>query len=219
MKKKLLSLILASCALVSVSQARFFVGIEGGYTALGIPDSNSTTDKMVFKTVSVGEIGDMFKNNPEGFLLNLTLGSEYFFGDYVGLRWDAGVGYSSVVIGLGDLGQNAKGFAKEKLGALVSMADLDLMVNLVNRGNFSFGVFGGVGADYRYYFPNGESKQHTLTFVGRAGVTTLIGQRNRFEIFAKLPFMDMASATKSNKEKTFAALPAVTIGAGYKYLF
>lgn len=217
MKNKLLALVLASGTFFSVAQAEFFIGVDAGYTAKGYSGNNPNKGSVSFKTVSTSAISDAFNNNPEGFLFNLTLGTEHFFGRYFGLRWDAGLGYSSVLTSLGTVKNDANGhyYAKHREDALVSVLDFDLIVNFVDRGKFSFGVFGGAGLDYRYAL---DSKVNALGFVGRAGVTTRLGKNNRFEIFTKLPFATLAAADDSGKHKV-SPLSDVTVGASYKYIF
>lgn len=213
MKNKLLALVLASGAFFSAAQAEFFIGVDAGYTAVGYAGNNPDKGSASFKTVSTSTISNAFNNNPEGFLFNLTLGTEHFFGKYFGLRWDAGLGYSSVLTYLGLT--DKKYYIKHREDALVSVLDFDLIVNFVDRGKFSFGVFGGVGADHRYSFSSGVN---SLGLVGRAGVTTRLGKNNRFEIFTKLPFATLA--VEDDKGKTVLAPRSdVTVGASYKYIF
>lgn len=216
MKKKLLALIVASVGLFSVAQAKFYLGIEGGYTTQGLPGVQEKGKGIEFYTISTSGLGDLIKHGAKGYSIGAVLGTESFFGQYFGMRWGLGLGYSSTSK---DLENNGKK-EEQKLNAFASDLSIDMMVNFVNTGRFSFGVFGGVGAEYQLFVDSGKPKFHALGFEGRVGLTTLLGGHHRMEVFAKLPFADMSSKYSSGDDNLFAfGASKATFGASYKFVF
>lgn len=216
MKKKLIALFLASVSMISVAQARFYIGVDGAYTLQGLPSVQEKGKGIEFHTITPSGLKDLIKNSSGGYSVGVVLGSESFWGRYFGMRWGAGVGYSSVKIEEKDGGRTIK----TSIDTLTSELSIDAMINFVNTGNFSFGVFGGVGAEYQYVLNNGNPKKHALDFVGRAGVSTLLGDHHRVELFTKLPFASMSSKYSSGDKNAFLlGMSKASFGASYKFVF
>lgn len=216
MKKKLIALFLASVSMISVAQARFYVGVEGSYTLQGIPSAQENGKGIEFQTITPSGLKDLIKNGSGGYSVGVVLGSESFWGRYFGLRWGVGAGYSSAKLEKKDNGKTIK----NSIETLTSELSVDVMINFVNTECFSFGVFGGVGAEYQYVLNNGNPKKHALDFVGRAGVSTLLGDHHRVELFTKLPFASMSSKYSSGDKNAFLlGMSKASFGASYKFVF
>lgn len=207
--KKLLALVFATLSLASVASAKFYIGIEGGY--LGQTGVDPMPTSSGFHTVSTGSIDDIIADSGKGFAIAGILGQEANFG-VVGLRWGLGLGYGTVDYDDG---------IKWNLETFTSELSFDLILNLVNKGNFSFGFFGGIGAQYQLILNSypGLDNVHTLGFDGRVGVTTLLAKHHRMEIYAKLPFAYVTDKFETGDKQTLGYNAKSFIGASYKYVF
>lgn len=216
MKKKLFAIILASASFISLAQARFYLGVEGGYATQGLPMVQESGKGIETHTISPKALGDLIKDGAKGYSLGVVFGTESFFGRYVGVRWGLGLGYSSTEK---DLYDNGKKYEQE-LKTFNSNLSLDLMINFINNGNFSFGVFGGVGAEYQYFTNVSNPNWHSLDFEGRVGLSTLLGGHHRVEVFARLPFADLSSKYTQGDNNLFAySTSKAVFGASYKFVF
>ena len=216
MKKKLFALLLASASLLSVAQARFYIGIDGAYSLQGLPTIQEKGKGIEFHTISPSGLKNLIKDGTGGYSVGVVLGSESFWGKYFGMRWGIGAGYASVKIEEKNGGKTTK----TPIDTLTSELSVDMMINFVNTGSFSFGVFGGAGAEYQYVLNNGNPSKHALDFVGRAGVSTLLGNHHRVEVFAKLPFASMSSKFSSGDKNAFLyGMSKASFGASYKFVF
>lgn len=216
MKKKLFAIILASASLLSVAQARFYLGVEGGYASQGLPMVQESGKGVEVRTISPNGLGDLIKDGAKGYSIGIVLGTESFFTRYFGVRWGLGVGYASTEK---DLLNNGKKYEQE-LKTISSDLSLDLMINFVNTGSFSFGVFGGVGAEYQYFTNASNPNWHSLGFEGRVGLSTLLGGHHRLEVFTKLPFADMPLKYSQGDSNLFAYNTSKAVfGASYKFVF
>lgn len=220
MKKTLLSLAVASLACASMAEARFFVGVEGGYTAQkSYKTGLDRLSSINFSMPSSSIISDTLDKGSKGYSLGVTIGTEDV-GTIFGTRWYLGAGYTSV-----SKDYEGKNWSREYIDASVGF---DLILNFFNNGNTSFGIFGGVSTDYHYWTNSKDYSEnlaiqyskHILDFSGKAGVTTLLGGHNRLEVFAKLPIasMNMTNSKEAILGGTYS--PAnVTFGASYKLVF
>lgn len=217
MKKKLLTLLFVSVGLLSVAQARFYLGVEGAYTRQGYPVLQEKGKGIEFRTVGAGNLKDLVKDGSGGYSIGLVLGSETFWGKYFGMRWGVGVGYANTKLEE----KNGGVVQKTLIESLSSDVSLDAMINFISMSNFSFGVFGGVGAEYQYVLNNSEKpKKHALDFIGRVGVSTLLYEHHRVDLFAKLPFMSLSSKFTPGDKNTFLyKMSKVSFGASYKIVF
>ncbi len=200
----------------SVLQARFFLGIEGGCTSEGIPALQAKGKGIEFHTISTSNLGDILKKGASGYSIGATLGSESFFGKYFGLRWQLGVGYSSAELEL-EYNKEEKEIELKSIGVDVGV---DMIVNVVNSGNFALGFFGGAGVDYQYFTSTNNPKIHSVGFFGKGGITTLLFDHHRMEFFAKIPFADMSAKFELGDKNTIASnAQKLTFGASYKFVF
>lgn len=248
MKKSMLSLAVASLVCAGVAEAKFYIGIEGGYIGAAydskdhdlkvnssyfvIPGSstleNTFKDKTYYFTNGESEEVEPWK----GFNIGLTFGSEHFFAsNYLGFRWGASVGFSEIMQDVTQRKTLGSQSYTDTLGTIDTGLSLDLMINLVNSGNFSFGIFGGVEGDYHYLVVDdtetggsvksnlSNANRHSMDFAGRVGLSTLLGKHHRFDITAKLP-IGYVVAGDDNKVKLTAGMPVRTsFNFGYKYVF
>ncbi|ANV97979.1 hypothetical protein BBW65_03825 [Helicobacter enhydrae] len=216
MKKKLLSLILASCALVSVSQARFFVGIEGGYTATIADGTGLTANSMRLVLPAVDTVFKAFDHGVKGYSVGGVFGSENFWGDYLGTRWGIDVGYTSVYT-------KATNVVSEFLNVGWSS---DVLVNFVNTGAFSLGIFGGASTDYHYDMRASERcanqkaiASHLLDFSWRAGVSAMLANHHRLEFLAKMYLGSLNIATDRAVLGGVRVPVHSSLMASYKFVF
>lgn len=132
MKAKSLSLVAASLICGSVVEAKFYLGIEGGYN--GSASEFSYEDKVTPSNFSQ-------KLKEQGVVGNLVLGTEHFFGSgHFGLRWGISGGYGSA---WGELEGE-----KTRLDTISFGGSFDLFGNFVAKENFMTGIFAGV--EYAY---------------------------------------------------------------------
>ena len=115
MNKRLLSLAVASLVCAGVAEAKFYIGIEGGYTGGAYDSKNHETNlpnSSYFLTPGSSTLENTFKDvtyyytdgtsedvEPwKGFNIGVTFGTEHFFAsNYLGVRWGAGVGFTEIM--------------------------------------------------------------------------------------------------------------------------
>lgn len=254
MKKQLLSLTVASLVCTGIAQANFYIGIEGGYTG-GAYDTKSKnldtqTNSSYFLIPNGSAIGDIFKDKTytsngrttemepwKGVNFAINLGSEHFFAsNYLGVRWGASVGFTEISQDRTVTEKTGSTSYTHTRGYVDTGLSFDLMINFVNRPNFSFGVFGGVEGDYHYLvihdIEDSETNKLTnlindsymtpsrssLDFSGRVGVTTLIAKHHRIDLTAKLP-IGYVMAGSNNSTKIARDVIKTSFNVGYKYVF
>lgn len=196
MKTKLLSLAAASLICGSVAEAKFYLGIEGGYN--GSVSEFSYEDKVTPSSFSK-------KLKEQGVVGNLVLGTEHFFGSgYFGLRWGIFGGYG---VAWGEIDE-----FKTRLDTISFGGSFDLFTNFVAKENFMTGLFAGVEYAYTLLRPKDEfvlgktyttnigtwshsadyyvsNKTAANTVAVRVGLSTRFAKHHRFEIMAKVPIM------------------------------
>lgn len=213
MKKIIVFLMLLFASLL---QARFYIGIEGGHTSQGIPTLQGKGKGIEFHSITISGVGDILKDGASGYSLGGVIGSESFFGRFFGLRWEVGAGYTSSEL---EFENKAKKYELE-LKSIYADVSIDMIVNFVNSCNFAFGFFGGAGIDYQYFTSTGNPNIHSVGFFGKGGVTTLLFNHHRMEIFAKVPFADMSAKFELGDKNTIASnAQKLTFGASYKFVF
>lgn len=208
--KRLLALVFATLSLASVASAKFYVGVETGYLGQGGMFEFRPTSSG-FHTISTGSIDDIIANSGKGFGIAGLLGQEANFG-IIGLRWGLGLGYGTVDFDDG---------VDWKLETFTTEVSFDMLLNLVNKGSFSFGIFGGIGTQYQLVlnsFP-GFDAVHTLGFDGRVGLTTLLARHHRLEVYTKLPFAYVTNKYELGDKQLLTGSAKSFIGASYKYVF
>lgn len=249
MKKQLLSLTVASLVCTGIAQANFYIGIEGGYTG-GAKDTTKHKGQINSSYVffpGSETLGDMFKDKTyssngsttemepwKGYNVAINLGSEHFFAsNYLGVRWGASVGFTEISQDSKETDVTGTVYYTDSLGYLDTGLSLDLMINFVSRPNFSFGIFGGIEADYHYLvyadqensitnktesFLKDVVSRNTVDFSGRVGLSTLMAKHHRIDITAKLPVAYVVAGA-DNKVKIAAGPVKASFNVGYKYVF
>lgn len=249
MKKQLFSLIVISLVCVGVAQARFYIGIEGGYTggAYDSKDHNIQTGSSYFLIPGGNTLKNTFKDKTyygsngfaeevepwKGFNVALNLGSEHFFAhNYFGVRWGASLGFTEIMQDVTQREATGSLTYTDSLGYIDTGLSFDVMINFVSRSNFSFGIFGGIEGDYHYLviadrevskttksFLSTVESRHSINLLGRVGFSTLLGRHHRFDLSAKLP-IGYVVAGEDDKVKISAENPVKTsFNFSYKYIF
>lgn len=197
MKRKLLSLAVASLVCGSVAEASFYLGVEGGF--------NGSVSEFSYEDKGLTPSSFEKKLKERGVVGNVVLGTEHFFGSgYFGLRWGLFAGYGSA---WGELDGE-----KTRLDTISTGGSFDLFFNFVNKENFMTGLF--VGTEYAYtllrpkdeivlgktyttnvgnwsqsadYYVSNKTASNSVAV--RVGFSTKIASHHRFEIMAKIPVM------------------------------
>ncbi|STP11917.1 outer membrane protein [Helicobacter mustelae] len=204
MKKILLSLLLLG-ATINFAQARFFVGVDGGY---------SLDHLYKYKNNKIVESA-----KGDGFNIGLNLGTEHYFGqsEIVGLRW----------LLMGGYGQNfIENITLHLSNFNVNLA-LDLLIDVIKFDNDSAltlfgGLQGGLLGILSKEMQEGNTSlralnnQNLFSFQGRVGLSLRITKHHRFEFSFYTPVYSfyMFSDTPPN---AFANNIKMTLG--YKFLF
>lgn len=213
--KKILAVGLISFSLsVTLAQAKFFVGVQGGY------DDGAFTIKNGFVSDSYKQFaGD---NNGRGWNLGVDFGSEWFFGDYIGLRNFIGLGY----------GQSK--FMNSNLDVYDINVNLDVMFNAYKANSLSIGVFVGAGAGVNMTTSSFNIESLALGWnipiYARTGLTFGIGEHHRIDLSASLPLLSYSFigfqknigadlATDLENAGIHGAYNPIRFTLGYRYIF
>lgn len=242
MKRKLLSLALASLVCGSVAEARFYLGVDLGYTGamsydrgegMYYGDIKTQALQYMFKGYSESDATSSLKMDPfMGFNASVNFGTENFYLDnYLGFRWGGSIGYTTVSQTTEYKRQQSYGTATSSIIEEYNFLDfglsLDAILNLWNSGGYSVGVFGGVEGEY-HYFLNGayddyigniyESFKniHSFGVNGRVGLSALFAEHHRIDFTAKLPIL---LAGNNQTYTTASCLVKSSFDIGYKYVF
>lgn len=151
MKKRLVSFALASLICGSVVEARFYLGFDLGYTGAmsygrgkGMYYGNVEIQdlKYMFKTFSKSDEKGSVKMEPfMGFNTNINFGTENFYLDnYLGFRWGASIGYTTVSQTTEFRSQQSYGTAISSIIEEYNFLDfglsIDAILNFWNNGAF-----------------------------------------------------------------------------------
>ncbi|WP_104763682.1 outer membrane beta-barrel protein [Helicobacter aurati] len=214
--KKLLALGVISFSLsASLAEARFFLGVEGGYSR-GVA------------TFSNGFASDSYKNfidsTLEGWNADIDIGGQWFFGERIGIRTFLGLGYGQAYVN------------SESLHDVNMNINFDFMADLIKGSSVSFGVFVGAGGGYSFTTQSlGLSPLilgATFPIYARAGFSVGLGENSRIDITAKLPlltysvigFQGFDSLSEDDKKDLsefgiVGAYNPVRFSVSYKYVF
>lgn len=194
------------------------------------------TYKNTFEDKTYSYNGGNYEVEPwKGFNIALTLGTENFFlGNFLGTRWGASVGFTEIMQDWTDKSNSGSISYTDTKAYIDAGLSFDLMLNIITANSFTFGLFGGVETAYHYLVINDreDSKtdktadrlnavdsRHSMEFLGRVGLSTLIARHHRFDVTVKLPFGYVA-AGEDNKVKISGSEPLKTsFNVGYKYVF
>lgn len=188
MKKILISAV----ACLSISQASMFVGVDGGYTMLG-GISNGHTNSSIYGN-------DKNRFNNDWWSIGLNFGAEGFVNNYFGARAFIEGVYS-------------RKLPNENNNNIDIAGNADLMVNLLNTGGFSLGVFGGLGLGYSIAF--GDTTKGYAPFYGRTGITMGVSNNARIDLTLKLPITSFKIHGYKNGERISSPF---AFQAGFKVL-
>ncbi|MDO7253327.1 outer membrane beta-barrel protein [Helicobacter cappadocius] len=210
-------------SLTSLADARFFLGIDGGYSM----------DKIDVKTEDIkgygGSIitpGSFTKNAylGNGYLFNINLGTEHHFdkNNYVGFRWflAGGYGRTTLINQSNNLIQYPSNVIEANLG-------LDLLLDVIKFGNNSIGLFGGVEGGVNgtisdaYYYDRQCDKYPTFPSIspsvfGRVGVSLLLANHHRVEFVTKIPIYELDNSSTDYADKRYKSIKFMF---GYKFVF
>lgn len=222
--------IILALGVASGLYAGFYMGIEGGYN----------TSKQIFDYQDQStDIDPSFtayiKGN--GFVANLTLGTEHSFIDkYLVIRWGIFGGYGQTF---------GKNYGEKDILETISFGiNADLIANFIATEKFTAGLLAGV--EYAYSLlrpkpelkvgntiytthPNGSqskteyyvsNKGDTENLIIRAGLSFLAKQHHRFDIFAKIPitFKEVSSAFY-HRNKINGKIDVIDFRSTYRYEF
>ncbi|PAF42088.1 outer membrane beta-barrel protein [Helicobacter sp. 11S02596-1] len=230
--KKLLTTLAILASLISSSQARFFLGLEGGYVYSGVDESREDSKSCVDWVCTITKPGYHIKNaySSNGYLINLNLGNEYHFDNQnkFGIRWIGLIGYGNANI------ENKKGTLnlKNYSGYLVDLAiGADILFDILrfDKKN-TFGFFVGVEADVRvlnskknylnsngkYYFPVFNS--FSLRLVPRFGLSLFLNDHYRIELIGKIPAYSKCDGSGQSEEE-YRMTTSYDAMLSYKYIF
>ena len=195
--------------------ARFYIGVEGGWTGFKTKIEEYERDKDQVKVNKA--VSERF----QGVVGNITLGTEhFFFNNYFGLRWGiyGGYGYAQGKTNKYDLGYMGVNF--------------DLMGNFISNENLTFGAFAGIDGSITALLPDkvirvGKRIKDTGFYASnrtvalnpnlRLGLSVLLAQHHRIELTAKLPMR--ATNQVSSNQDVLISNGAVTQNDFAKYAF
>lgn len=242
MKKRLASFALASLICGSVVEARFYLGFDLGYTGAmsygrgkGMYYGNVEIQdlKYMFKTFSKSDEKGSVKMEPfMGFNTNINFGTENFYLDnYLGFRWGASIGYTTVSQTTEFRSQQSYGTAISSIIEEYNFLDfglsIDAILNFWNNGAYSVGVFGGVEGEYHYFLSGRYDNYnaniyesfrniHSYGINGRIGLSTLFAENHRVDFTAKIPIL---IAGNNWIYSNASCLIKTSFDIGYKYVF
>lgn len=249
MKKKLLSLAVVSIVCSWIAEARFYIGIEGGYTG-GAKDTkkhNAQLNNVYFLIPGSSTLGDMFKDKTytsneatyetepwKGFNVALNLGSEHFFvSNYLGVRWGASVGFTEIMRDSTEKSATGSVSYTDTLGYIDAGLSFDVMINFIARPDFSFGIFGGVEGDCHYMVVDDQENSITnkiesfLSKVTSRHAMDVSGRVGVSTLMGKHHRIDLTAklpigyvvASADNKVKIASGPVKASFNVGYKYVF
>lgn len=211
--KKLLAVSLVSVSLcATLAQAKFFIGVEGGYDT-GFPGFGDIKNKRWHFGTNAFDGYSSIRYH--GWTAGINLGTEHNLGDSFALRWLFGANYGEYFAGFTLLGNGFQSFTFDLA--------IDGIYNFIKTNSTSFGVFVGLGTRldqfgiYLFEATDFATQEHntgtSLAFLGRVGLTFGLGEHHRFDATAAIPFTSM---TMRDYGPVYNSL-RVTLG--YKYLF
>lgn len=201
MKAKLLALATVSLICSNFAEARFYIGVEGGYTAapriinpkrLGYSNevkfvSSSTSDiKNAFKNQQLSDQGETSTITPiSGYSVGINFGSEHLFlRDYLGFRWGASVGYSDMKSKLTSIKQSLDvADVRETYSFLDAGLSLDAMINFYSSRVFSVGMFGGAELGYHYLL---TAKYEDRVFNETVDMLKMVDSRHSLDLVGRV---------------------------------
>lgn len=214
--KRLCIIILTLSSIFSLANARFFIGIDGGYSMdrIGV----KTELEKEFVTNWGTKTNNVFRGN--GYLFNLNLGTQHYFdeNDLIGFRWLFNLGY-----GRTDLVYQEDKRAHLPSNIIEATLGADILLDIIKFGNQnSLGVFGGVEGGVLIALSEAKTYDEfpilsagTLGATARVGLSLFLAQRHRIEFITKTPFYTIwvVSDNRANIYKPIQFM------LGYKFVF
>ena len=206
--KKLLALGVISFSLsASLAEARFFLGVEGGYEMSDVFVQAGNRGHVVW-----GSSAFENKARIDSWTAGANLGTEHQLNDLFGLRWYFGVNY----------GENTNQKLIFQIQYLDFQLGADALLNFVNTGSFAFGVFAGIGGSFSKgsftgnFFKSTDETAHIAQagFFGQVGLTFGLGEHNRIDLTARIPIMNVVLAEDGNP-----IYNPLRFTLGYKFIF
>ncbi|WP_104697470.1 MULTISPECIES: outer membrane beta-barrel protein [unclassified Helicobacter] len=238
MRKYHVVLFFLLCIFTTAVQARFFVGIEGGYLGSATYQDLSK-DGTLFVVAKPSIIPSAFSDSLKGFNTSLSIGTESFFGDYFGIRLDFLAGYNQMTQHFDSI--------KAQFNLINTSLYFDFLVNFLKSSHVDLGFIGGIGMDvyyrlnylkeiniddfdmlpmsdflsnfiqaYSLYTNSALTSRVLMNFAGRVGFTALIANHHRLEFVAKLPIASISSFPLIGGNMNLAN---VTFNVGYRFIF
>lgn len=227
MKKNLLYFVFVSLACMGFAEARFYVGIDAGYSAgprTIDPQTLQGTNEVKFVSVPSSDVKMGFKNQTfsdshesatfkpiSGYNIGINFGSEHlFFRNYFGLRWGVALAYSdmktrissdNIEVGSSDI--------EESYSFLDTGLSVDAMVNFYNSQVFGIGMFGGVELGYHYML-SGKYKDNK--FGETLNLKNLVPSRHSLDLVGRVGITTMI--VEHHRIEVLAKLPIGYIMAG-----
>lgn len=213
--KKLIFMVLAILLSCNPLFARFYMGVESGWTGF-----NTKIEEYQRENGQV-KIDRVTAEKLQGGFGNLAIGTEHFFANnYFGLRWSiyGGYGYAQGKTTKYDLGYMGVNF--------------DLIGNFISSENLTFGTFAGIDGSLTMLLPDkvvrvGQTIDGTDFYASnrtialnpniRAGFTFLLARHHRLELAARLPIK--ATNQVSSNQSTFIANGVLVQNDFVKYAF
>lgn len=206
-KAKILTVLGVVVLAVSPMCAKFYLGVEGGYNRSNFTFLSQSTGSRQFYDKS-----NLVQN---GFAGNVVLGTEHFFGKYFGLRWGLGAGGS---VSVGSMAGESLQLDTTYFGS-----SFDLFGNFIAKEGLSIGLVAGIEYAVMWLEPeketilgasftrgtNGDQKivnvyvnnrMFSKNFIGRIGLSTLIGGHHRVEMMVKVPFNTASKGTRYDED-------------------
>lgn len=237
MNKFYYAFVLLVCIFALPMQARFYLGVESGYTGSSPYYDDSDSADSIFVIIPTNHIPSAFGRTFNGFNTALNLGTENFFNDYMGTRLDFSIGYTFLSKKFDSL--------KTQMNFITSGLYLDLLVNLYKTESFEIGLFGGAGLDIFYntkqltesdiegldsdsipeqvlidaqqfYSSATLTSRILVNIAGRVGITTLIAKNHRIELLAKFPIGSVNTFPFIGGGLNLANL---SLNLGYRFVF
>lgn len=186
-KNKVFIVLIAYLISLETAQAKWYVGIETGYTAVIDHFRSHTTGSgnAYFLQPKLQDFGNAFKNQSwqdgktqyakEPYLgpnISFNFGTEHFtLKNYLGIRWGIMLGYTHYTNYTSTKTQTIWGESTGKITDEFDYLDLgfalDSTINILVRSKYSIGIFGGAQLDYHYLinrdYYNSINKTHLNT--------------------------------------------------------
>ena len=147
MKKVILTSLVSVALSATLAEAKFFVGVQGGYDMSRAVDIAGGSNPFITSAV-IGSRG--FEGwDYQSWKVGIDLGNEWLFNNYFGLRWFFGVNYGQFIRYADTNYSDLSNFSASHL--INAELGLDALVNVVNTGSFSLGFFFGIAGQYNIW--------------------------------------------------------------------